>query len=148
MRLSLAVCCLAIVTECIAGEIDPTNAEAPAGVHAVQCDGTYPHHLQGICTNERDAIYWSFTDILVKTDQQGRVSKKIPVANHHGDLCFHDGKIYVAVNLGQFNDAAGKADVLWWHTPTRKGDFEGLTRNAAARQTRRAVLPDTVGILA
>lgn len=87
--------------------------EAPdLGSHGVsiQCEGTYPLHLQGVCTNDRDAIYWSFTDFLVKTDLEGRVRKKVSVANHHGDLCFHDGKVYVAVNLGQFNQPAGKAD--------------------------------------
>ncbi|WP_231744196.1 Kelch repeat-containing protein [Stieleria neptunia] len=36
--------------------------------------------------------------------------KKIPVANHHGDLCIHDGKLFVAVNLGKFNDPKGNAD--------------------------------------
>ncbi len=30
--------------------------------------------------------------------------------NHHGDLCFRDGKLYVAVNLGKFNDPDGNAD--------------------------------------
>ncbi|MGZ0167349.1 MAG: hypothetical protein ACKVII_25790 [Planctomycetales bacterium] len=76
----------------------------------VKCEGDYKHHLQGVCTNERDALYWSFTTDLVKTDRTGRVQKSIPVANHHGDLCFLDGKIYVAVNLGRFNDPKGNAD--------------------------------------
>lgn len=76
----------------------------------VECDGTYRHHLQGICTNDHDFVYWSFTTTLVKTDTAGNVTKKIEVANHHGDLCYHDGKIYVAVNLGRFNDPAGNAD--------------------------------------
>ena len=78
--------------------------------HSVACEGVYPRHLQGVCTNDRDAIYWSFTDVLVKTGLDGKVAKKIPVANHHGDLCHVDGKIHVAVNLGQFNQPAGKAD--------------------------------------
>jgi hypothetical protein len=110
MRFRLAVYCFTIASACIAGKIAPTNAVAATGFDAVPCEGTYPHHLQGICTNERDAIYWSFTTTLVKTDRQGRVLKKIPVASHHGDLCFDDEKIYVAVNLGKFNDAAGRAD--------------------------------------
>ena len=46
----------------------------------------------------------------IKTDAEGRALKKIEVANHHGDLCFQDGKIYVAVNLGLFNFPAGRAD--------------------------------------
>lgn len=75
----------------------------------VLCEGTYKHHLQGVCTDE-NAIFWSFTTTLVKTDMEGTLLKKIPVANHHGDLCFHDGKLYVAVNLGKFNDPKGNAD--------------------------------------
>lgn len=75
----------------------------------VLCEGTYPRHLQGVCTDEK-AIFWSFTTTLVKTDMEGKVLKKIPVANHHGDLCFHDRKLYVAVNLGKFNDPEGNAD--------------------------------------
>lgn len=78
--------------------------------HAVQCDGAYPKHLQGVCANDLDAIYWSFTTALVKTDTNGRILQKVSVADHHGDLCFHDGKVYVAVNLGQFNLPAGRAD--------------------------------------
>ncbi len=61
-------------------------------IFKVMCEGTYQHHLQGVCTDER-AIFWSFTTTLVKTDMQGTVLKKIPVANHHGDLCLHDGKL-------------------------------------------------------
>ncbi|HQX52781.1 MAG TPA: glycerophosphodiester phosphodiesterase [Planctomycetaceae bacterium] len=75
----------------------------------VVCEGTYPHHLQGVCADD-SAIFWSFTTTLVKTDLDGQLLKKVPVANHHGDLCFHDGKLYVAVNLGKFNDPAGNAD--------------------------------------
>lgn len=75
----------------------------------VRCEGTFPHHLQGVCTNE-NFIYWSFTTTLVKTDMKGTLLKQVPVANHHGDLCFHDGKLYVAVNLGKFNDPEGNAD--------------------------------------
>lgn len=76
---------------------------------SVTCEGEYPHHLQGICS-DKSAIYWSFTTTLVKTDLDGRLLKKVPVANHHGDLCFHEGKLHVAVNLGKFNDPKGNAD--------------------------------------
>lgn len=76
----------------------------------VSCKGTYRHHLQGISTNESDAIYWSFTTTLVKTDSQGHVLKKVAVADHHGDFCYRGGKLYVAVNLGRFNDPQGNAD--------------------------------------
>lgn len=65
--------------------------------------------MQGICA-AKEALYWSFTTTLVKTDLNGKLLQKTPVANHHGDLCFHDGKLYVAVNLGKFNDPLGNAD--------------------------------------
>ncbi len=78
--------------------------------HSVSCEGHYAKHLQGICTNDRNAIYWSFTDQLVKTDLDGKVLKQVAVASHHGDLCHVDGRRFVAVNLGQFNQPAGKAD--------------------------------------
>ena len=77
---------------------------------ATTCEGDYKHHLQGVCTDNVASVYWSFTTDLVKTDAAGKVQKSIEVANHHGDLCFHDGKIYVAVNLGRFNDPKGNAD--------------------------------------
>ena len=81
----------------------PTSRTSP-------CEGTYPHHLQGVCTDERDAIFWCFTTKLVKTDRNGKVVKQVDVANHHGDLCHHNGKVYVALNLGKFNDPTGNAD--------------------------------------
>lgn len=75
----------------------------------VECQGRYKHHLQGICVDD-EAIYWSFTTSLVKTDAAGKVLKTVPVANHHGDLCHEAGRLYVAVNLGKFNDPQGNAD--------------------------------------
>lgn len=85
------------------------TADEPAHYHNVACQETYPHHLQGVCVDKQH-IYWSFTTQLVKTDLDGKVLKKIPVANHHGDLCHVGGKLYVAVNLGKFNDPKGNAD--------------------------------------
>jgi hypothetical protein len=82
---------------------------AAPGFKAAECEGTYPHHLQGICVDE-ESIYWSFTTTLVKTDLEGHLQKRVPVANHHGDLCHRDGRLYVAVNLGKFNDPQGNAD--------------------------------------
>jgi len=78
--------------------------------HPTGCEGAYPHHLQGICTDGKENIYWCWTDKLVKTDRDGSVLKAISVANHHGDLCYRDGRVYVAVNLGKFNQPAGEAD--------------------------------------
>lgn len=87
-----------------------TTAAIAADFQPVTCEGTYPHHLQGVCTDEKDSIFWSFTTKLVKTDRSGKVVKQVDVANHHGDLCFRKGKVYVALNLGKFNDPKGNAD--------------------------------------
>jgi hypothetical protein len=75
----------------------------------VTCEGAYPRHLQGICIDGY-SIFWSFTTVLVKTDFQGKLIQQIPVADHHGDLCYHAGRLYVAVNLGKFNHPDGNAD--------------------------------------
>ena len=90
-------------------QLAPAQSSLPIK-DAEYCEGDYRHHLQGICTNGKDAIYWSFTTTMVKTDLDGRALETIEVANHHGDLCFYDGKVYVAVNLGRFNDPEGNAD--------------------------------------
>lgn len=85
-------------------------ATASAEFHNVTCAGTYPQHLQGVCTDGRESLYWSFTTKLVKTDRSGKVLQQVDVGNHHGDLCFDQGKLYVAVNFGKFNDPQGNAD--------------------------------------
>lgn len=86
------------------------TAALAADFQPVTCEGAYPHHLQGVCTDEKAAIFWSFTTKLVKTNRTGKVVNEVDVANHHGDLCFHQGKVFVAVNLGKFNDPKGNAD--------------------------------------
>lgn len=89
------------------------QAEDPAGAGKFKeaaCEGTYPRHVQGVCTDGKGALYWSWTEALVKTDLEGKILKQVPAADHHGDLCFHDGRVYVAVNLGKFNQPAGQAD--------------------------------------
>lgn len=90
--------------------VGPSAKAEEQGLHAVSCEGAYKRHVQGICTNGKDAIYWCWTDVLVKTDTQGKVVKQVPVASHHGDLCFHAGRVYVATNLGKFNEPPGKED--------------------------------------
>ena len=76
----------------------------------IQCEGLYSMHLQGISTDKKNNIYWSFTNELVRTNFKGKVLDRIKVLNHHGDLCFEGGKVYVAVNLGKFNELAGQED--------------------------------------
>lgn len=86
-----------------------TLATCPASAE-VACDGTYGGHLQGLAVDGSKAIYWAFTTTLVKTDWNGQVLKKVSVPSHHGDLTYHDGKVYCAVNLGKFNQEPGHAD--------------------------------------
>ncbi len=76
----------------------------------IVCEGTYRSHLQGMATDKQGALYWSFTRDLVKTDMTGKVLKHITVRSHHGDPAYCDGRLYVAVNFGRFNEAPGKAD--------------------------------------
>lgn len=93
----------------------------------IECEGSYPYHVQGVCADGKGALFWSFTTVLVKTAGNGSVIKKIAVENHHGDLCFHDGRIYVAVNLGQFNRPAGQADS--WVYVYRADDLALVSRH-------------------
>jgi len=101
---------------------------ADAPFKSTACEGSYAKHLQGVCTDDRAAIFWSFTDVLVKTDLDGRVQKSIAVASHHGDLCYLEGRIYVAVNLGKFNKPEGNADS--WVYVYRADDLGELARHA------------------
>lgn len=73
------------------------------------CEGSFQHHLQGICADS-ESIWWCFTTTLVRTDHNGKKLAEVPVASHHGDLCLHRNRLYVAVNLGRFNDPEGNAD--------------------------------------
>lgn len=106
MRTVLTLPTLALI---LASATLHTRAEGPP-FREVGCEGVYSKHLQGVTHDGDRAIYWSFTDALVKTDPNGKILKKVPVGDHHGDLCYHGGKVYVAVNFGEFNEPAGKAD--------------------------------------
>lgn len=64
--------------------------------HEIICEGVYRSHIQGIASDRKSAIFWSFTRDLVKTDLTGKVLKSIKVQTHHGDLTHVDGKLYVA----------------------------------------------------
>jgi len=77
---------------------------------SIRYENIYDGHLQGFITDFKDFLFWSQTTQLVKTDLKGAVLKVIDVPTHHGDLDYFDGKIYVAVNLGKFNEEPGLAD--------------------------------------
>ena len=74
------------------------------------CEGDYEFHLQGVARDDTGDLYWSFTTEIVKTTPDGEIITKVAAPNHQGDLCYQDGRIYVAVNLGEFNQPAGRAD--------------------------------------
>ncbi len=79
----------------------------------IVCEGKFGGHLQGVATDGQ-SIFWSHTVQLVKTDLAGNVSHRVEVPNHHGDLTYHDGRVYVAVELGQFNRPAGESKPWVW----------------------------------
>ncbi|VTS02650.1 hypothetical protein [Tuwongella immobilis] len=97
------------------------------GETVIRCEGTYPKHLQGVAL-DRDALYWSFTTKLVKTDRAGKKLQERDVVDHHGDLCLHRGELLVAVNLGKFNDPQGNADN--WIYRYRAADLQFLGKIA------------------
>jgi len=76
----------------------------------IVCPGSYGGHVQGIATDDDRNIYWSFTVALVKTDREGKLLAEAEAPSHQGDVVWVDGKLYCAVNLGAFNQPAGKAD--------------------------------------
>jgi hypothetical protein len=63
-----------------------------------------------MATDFKQHIFWSHTQQLVKTDLEGKILTVIDVQNHHGDLEYYKGKVYVAVNFGKFNEEPGLAD--------------------------------------
>ena len=46
-------------------------AADPKSFANVACEGDYQHHLQGVCTDKKDAVYWSFNAILAQWTVQG-----------------------------------------------------------------------------
>ena len=74
----------------------------------IHCEGTYTGHLQGI-DSDGQFIYWSFTNTIVKTDMDGKIIKKVKATSHSGDPCLLNGKLYVPVNKGAFNQPKGKS---------------------------------------
>ena len=72
----------------------------------IACAGDYGGHIQGVAT-DGESIYWSFTVAVVKTDLSGNILASRKAPSHQGDMCYKDGVVYVAVNLGKFNTESG-----------------------------------------
>lgn len=70
------------------------------GAGIANLKNNYQWHMQGITADET-GVYWSFTNILVKTDFKGNVLKELPLPDkcHVGDLCVADGDIYAGILL-------------------------------------------------
>ena len=86
---------------CMAASTAPAEAALPG---TIDCEGLYRGHLQGVATDGR-SIYWSFTCTIVRTDMSGRKLASVEAPRHQGDLCVKGSVVYVAVNLGRFNQA-------------------------------------------
>ena len=93
-----------VVGQTVLGNIDLDEAGS-----WIVCEGTYGGHLQGVATDGL-SLYWSHTVQLVKTDLSGKILQQVSVPDHHGDLTLHDGKVFVAVELGKFNKPPGASD--------------------------------------
>jgi hypothetical protein len=76
---------------------------------------------------------------MVKTDVQGRILKSVPAADHHGDVCYHNGRLYCAVNLGRFNRPAGEED-SWVYV------YDGETLAELARHPVKELVHGAGGI--
>ena len=108
-RIQIILCLLGAVPFAFASAIayaDDAGSNEPS---TVVCEGSYGGHLQGIASDGK-AIFWSHTVQLVKTNLVGKLMHRIDVKNHHGDLTYHNGRLYVAVEFGEFNQPSGKSD--------------------------------------
>ena len=77
------------------------GAAVAVNADTITCGGDGPSHLQGVAC-DGTSIYWSFTTRLVKTDLAGTLIAAVDVAGHSGDLCVHNGNVYVATDEGMF----------------------------------------------
>lgn len=64
----------------------------------INSDVSYPSHLQGVAADET-GLYFSFTEVLVKTDYTGKVLKEFKYVPHMGDLCIVDGDLFVVTQF-------------------------------------------------
>ncbi len=97
---------ISLVPICLGAPQETPQARLPP---SIECEGSYGGHLQGVASDGH-SIYWSHTVQLVRTDLSGKALARIDVPSHHGDLTVHNKRLYVAVELGQFNQAAGRSD--------------------------------------
>ena len=88
---------------------------------SIKSDGKWPYHCQGVAT-DGESIYWSFTTVLVKSDLRGKTVDTFRIdRGHMGDLCFHEGRLFVGVNNGSAPDGTRIGDEVW--------EFDAMTLN-------------------
>jgi hypothetical protein len=107
------ICCgrqLALAAIAIVWCSSAATAAEPIVYEPAHCEGTYGGHLQGLDIDGEGHIFWSFTVAIVKSDRSGKIVWRVDAPSHQGDLVYHDGRVYVAVNLGRFNDPQRRAD--------------------------------------
>ena len=89
------------------------------GAGKIVCGSWEKHHVQGIA-GDGQVWYWVFTDVIVKTDLQGKVLLRKEIHRqggrriHGGAPCFANGKLYVPYCGGSFNrHLNGKPGYNW-----------------------------------
>jgi len=104
----------------------------------MKCERDYKYHVQGVCTNERYTVCWSVTTDLVETDRLGLVQRKVAIANRHGDLCFSDEKLSVAVKLANSTiqmatPIPGSKFTITWHCSNYSSAAASCSHNQKLR---------------
>lgn len=78
----------------------------------------YPGHLQGVCSDGMN-IYWSMTWELIKTDLTGKkLAEYDNFEFHMGDLCWHNGRVYVGINRTSVGNCR-RGDEVWVFEPEK-----------------------------
>ena len=67
----------------------------------ITLDTTYTQHLQSIAY-DGTYVYWSFTNKLVKSQEDGTTVLAVDVPSHSGSICYNDNKIYVPLCVGGY----------------------------------------------
>ena len=79
------------------------------GGNRITCEGSWSGHLQGICSDGKNRIYWVFDSHLVQTDLKGKLinatmlKREAGFNTHGGSPCYANGMIYVPFCGGTFN---------------------------------------------
>ncbi len=101
---SSIICAALLVSGC--ASLTSQQPSAPDIQKSFINEGWNDQHIQGVASDGRH-LFLTYTTKLFKTDLSGKILKSVDKLTHHGDCCFADGKLYVAVNLGEFNQNEG-----------------------------------------